>query len=1072
MTYNTRTRAVVRGILAGAAIFAIAPALGAAPAITAGNWGGVTSPVYGTSESGVYKGAELFAGPRKFADGQYYHGVLPNGRIVKPAGTSIQIGMDPLGLALTPDGHFLITSNDDERNGSLDRPTGSSLQSDINRGGYSLSVVDARTMKVVSQIASGPVYVGLQVTGRGPYTVWASGGPSNSIKLFDLSTAGSISSKDQEIVIPPTLPANRGYVSHYVPGKAFDTEDADGNKPPIPIGFDRENGGQITFPAGSALSPDGRFLYVACNADNSVAVINTGSRKVVRQVPVGYFPFGVSVTADGSRVLVSNWGITEYKYYDPEYDTSGKLIALHATPDNQPDGYYVPPTDTKGAHPKTSSVSILSAPGGDGARLTSVRSVYHGKPLDALYQVGDTHPSGIVIVSRPAANGAPAMEAAYVTKANSDSIGIIIPGETGRIPEVDLSPIHMTLADGHPVHGAYPNAIAYSPKSRRLYVAEAGLNSVAVLDASDLRKPKLVGRIPTGWYPTGVAVSPDGRYLYVVNAKGIGEDINPRTPVPGENHATGTESFADSNYVFGSVQQVDLAAVHPDNTSVLGYNFAYHKPANTEIVPEGGKPSPKINHVFFILHENKSFDSMLGNMDGRFGPYASLNYNNPDGSPFSSPQYTGVDRNLQALANAFATAVNYYSDSEESDAGHQFAASGTASDYTEKTLLEKGGRGSLVQKHMEPEDYPEGGYIFNNAARHHVNFKMFGDLIRIAGTDDGNNVPTVINDPTSGLAGLPLLNDDKTAISDPLETAGDVDSRTVGLGRSFFLAMPVLAILGGKNANGEARIDPNYPGYNFNISDQRRAKEFIQDFDRMVRQGTLPRFVYLYQPNDHTGGIKAPNKAEVGGAPMQQVGDGDVGLGMVVDHIMKSRVYYRPETGQGSAIFITDDDAQGCLDHIHPHRTPLVVVSPYAKPAYTAKRHYVTASIVKTEDLLLGLPPNNDGDLFATDLRDMFQPTYNGLTADDVTFNKVVRYQPSTEGLHVWELISRLDDSAPDRDSYRIARLGRISAQADALHDEAARNGTLQTAAYREEQDAIYDLAARIVAMPAARDDD
>ncbi len=55
------------------------------------------------------------------------------------------------------------------------------------------------------------------------------------------------------------------------------------------------------------------------------------------------------------------------------------------------------------------------------------------------------------------------------------------------------------------------------------------------------------------------------------------------------------------------------------------------------------------------------------------------------------------------------------------------------------------------------------------------------------------------------------------------------------------------------------RLDHEYPGYNFNISDQRRAQEFIKDFDRMVAAGTLPTFLYIYQPNDHTGGIQAPN---------------------------------------------------------------------------------------------------------------------------------------------------------------------------------------------------------------------
>ena len=79
------------------------------------------------------------------------------------------------------------------------------------------------------------------------------------------------------------------------------------------------------------------------------------------------------------------------------------------------------------------------------------------------------------------------------------------------------------------------------------------------------------------------------------------------------------------------------------------------------------------------------------------------------------------------------------------------------------------------------------------------------------------------------------------------------------MGQSYFLSLPVLAILGTNNANNEPRLDQNYPGYNFNISDQRRAMEFISDFDRMVQKGTLPQFLYIYQPNDHTGKVQASN---------------------------------------------------------------------------------------------------------------------------------------------------------------------------------------------------------------------
>ena len=1027
------------------------------------NWGAVVAPVFGTAQTGTYAGAELFAAPNQF-DGDYYHGVLPNGRIVRPAGVSVQVGTNPLGARLTPDGKFLITSNDDERETGL-----ISLKNAANRGGYSLSVINTATMAIASQInTAGRLFVGLQVTGAGPYRVWASGGPDHDVKLFTVSTGGVISvGSPAHIPIAPVLPANAGYVSNYTPGPALDTADAAGNKPAVPSGFSRTGSTQLTFPAGSALSPDGRFLYVACNADNSLAVIDTGTLGVVRRIPVGYFPYDVAVSGDGTAVFVSNWGITAYKFATPTYDAAGLLTGIAPTGPNAPAGYFVPHTSVAGPNPKTSSVSVISVPGADGAAAALAGSIYQGHALDDLFHVGDTHPSATALVTRKH------QRVLYVTKSNSDAIGLINlergrSGETDDdgdeadedVSEFDLAPLHVQGVSPK-VHGAYPNALAVSPDQTRVYVAEAGINAVAVLDTTKPMHPRLLGRIATGWYPSGLALSSDGRTLYIVNAKGVAEDVTPGSPAPPATSAAPFVSI-DSNYIFGSVQKVDLSTTQVSASAVARNNFALADNLDTSVVPLGGKPSAVITHVFFILHENKTFDSMLGDQ-AHFGPYASSTFTRADGATFQNLQYTPIATNTRTLARSFATAVNYYSDAEESDAGHQFAASGTATDFTEKTLLVKAGRGLLVNKNFEPEDYPEAGYIFNNAARHGIAFKDYGALIRIEGTDTGTSTPTFLNDPLSGKAGYPTN-------PMPLVNVGDVTTATRGRGQSYFLSLPVLAILGSVNPNGEPRLDGDYPGYNFNISDQRRALEFIKDFDRMAAAGTLPKFVYIYQPNDHTGGVQAKNVPAPTNA--QQVEDGDVALGMVVQHIMKSPVYYDAKTGTGSAIFVTYDDAQSTMDHIHPHRTPLVAISPYAKAGYIGTKHYSTASIVKTEELLLGLPPENLGDLLATDLRDLFQPLYNGITADALTFNRIAAYQPSVEGRRVWALVKGLETSSPDRDSRRLGALGRLSMAADRLHAQAVATHTDRTRGYRASQRALYKAAQTIVKTGRPKDID
>jgi YVTN family beta-propeller protein len=929
------------------ALFLISGVLLAQPTtpITAGNWGNVTTPIYGTFQAGAYAGAELFPGPNQF--GYYYAGVLPNGRKVIPSGFStIQVGMNPVASVLTPDTHYLIVANSTER-----QPAYNSYRSTTNTGGYSLTVIDNTTLSVVSELrTSGSLYTGLIATGFGPYTIYASGGAGNDVKVFTL-TNGTLTST-YSIPIPPLL---TNTPSSYSPATSTALFAAHGYL---------STGAKSTFPAGMQASPDGRFLYVACNTDNSLAVIDTYQKAVVQQLPTGNFPYGVAISDDGTRIYTTNWGVTNYQF---------------ASPSPSPLTFTVPT-----ANP--AAVSQFRAPNANGYNLTSTGAIANNPKLDDLNQVGGAHPSAIVTTH----NQATGIEMLYYTKSNNDSLGVVRLDQYRVLPDFDLAPISLTLADSHKVHGAYPTALVASPDASKLYIVESGINSVAVLDISRPQTPVLLGRISTGWYPTALSLTADGRFLFITNAKGIGEDLNPFIATGGANRppsGIASDLSTDSTSIFGMVQVVQVSGFTFDNTTVLANNYAMNTPADTSVVPAGGAASTKIKHVFVIVHDNKTFDSVLGALPSRFGTFSSQTFQNLTGASYFNPQFAAVTPNLQSLAKNFSTAVNFYSDAEESNAGAQFLASGTATDYTEKTLLNAGGRALLANRNAEPEDYPEGGYIFNNAARNGITFKDYGFLTTVAGSDNGTSLP-------AGLLGAPLLQDDNATLTSPLVNGGDTTSPTTGLGEKYFLTSPALAVLGEKNSNGEPRLDPNYPGINFNISDQRRALEFMRDFDRMVADRTLPQLIYIYQPNDAGGLTQASNTGSVmTNAALQQTADSDIALGMVVSHLIDSTVYYDPQSNTGSAIFITNASSQTALDHISPHRNLLVTVSPFAKTGYLATRHYSTASVVKTAELLLGLPPNNLGDLFATDLRDMFQSTYNGIGNGNITLT-----QPATIG--------------------------------------------------------------------------
>ena len=115
-----------------------------------------------------------------------------------------------------------------------------------------------------------------------------------------------------------------------------------------------------------------------------------------------------------------------------------------SAPNNLPDGFYVPVTNTSGINPKTSSISILNAPGGDGSQLSLVRSVYQGHPIDELNTVGDTHPSATAILE----NGN--VRLLYVTKTNSDSLGVINLDNNQSLDDIDLSPLRLAASRGMP----------------------------------------------------------------------------------------------------------------------------------------------------------------------------------------------------------------------------------------------------------------------------------------------------------------------------------------------------------------------------------------------------------------------------------------------------------------------------------------------------------------------------------------------------------------------------------------------------------------------------------------------
>ncbi len=887
-----------------------------------------------------------------------YNVILPNGRTVAPVGKSVVVGMNALGVALSPDEKYAIVSNDDEREG-----VAVSRYSPVH-GGYSLTVVNTATMRVTDNFTATGIKFFLGVVAvkdpahPGQTLVIASGGGNDVVYFFQLDPAGKLQQETPPLQTMPPVPL-----------------------PLHPLYANANH----AFPGWITLSANRRIAYVVNNLGNAVTDIDIATRRAMhapQAQTVGYFPYAAAVA--GHHLYVTNPGLSMYE--------------------NLPQPVRYPQFATVAPAPQdASSLRVLPLAPSGAIEGAAVGSLSLDATPDGVQNVGGAQPSAIAISK----NG----RYAYVCMTNVDRIAIV---DLLGVPHV-VGGLELGLFDKSPF-GMQPNAIVRSPDGKRIYVALAGLNAIAVLDA---RKPShlhRLGLIPTGWYPTALTISQNGRYLYVANAKGFGQEPGFEGALPSRTGAGGHVFLVgeNSNVIWATLEKIDLRKLPLKATtlSTLQYTRLPLRAAANPMVPalRSLQRSRFIKHVVFILEENKTYDAMLGDLtDAQGQPYGK-------GDPSLVSFGESVTPNLHALAREFGLAVNLYADGDESDVGHQFAAAGIASAYSEKTLLVKAGRYPLINKNQDAEDYPRAGYIFNNASRGGLTYRDYGDLVRLSGYDEGGALDPRADDPN-------------------FRNQNDQTAPTSGLGGLYSLNVVAPAVLGG-------HIDLNYPGWNLRIRDIRRASEYIADFHNQP----MPDLTYIWLPDDH-GGVGA----DIPPLP-EEVADGDRALGAIVDFLS-----HQPEW-DSTAIFITADDAQSSRDHVSEHRTYAIVVSPYARRHYTGSTHLSTVSILKTEEELLGLPPLSLGDMLATDMADFFTVT----AADAAPYNTmpVPAQTASIEGRRIAALLAFTGQSGPDADVQRSARIIDLSRQADNL---AARRAGTPARQYEAAQQALYAAGLRIV---------
>jgi YVTN family beta-propeller protein len=229
-----------------------------------------------------------------------------------------------------------------------------------------------------------------------------------------------------------------------------------------------------SYPYGVSVSPDGTKVYVANYGSNSVSVINTATNTVMATVAVGSYPYGVSVSPDGTKVYVANWGSNSVSVINTATNTVMATVAVGSYPYGvsvSPDG-----TNVYAANVGSNSVSVIN---------TATNTVM------ATVAVG-TYPTGVSV--------SPDGTKVYVTNGGWNSVSVI---------NTATNTVMATV-----VVGSSPYGVSVSPDGTKVYVAKYGSNSVSVINTAT---NTVMATVAVGSGPFGLSVSPDGTKVYVAN---------------------------------------------------------------------------------------------------------------------------------------------------------------------------------------------------------------------------------------------------------------------------------------------------------------------------------------------------------------------------------------------------------------------------------------------------------------------------------------------------------------------------------------------------------------------------
>jgi YVTN family beta-propeller protein len=778
----------------------------------------------------------------------------PVNQLVTPAGTLVELpDMRPNALALSPDGQLLVTAGHTHELLVLAPATGAILQH-----------VPFPSDKTPPQAPVSPLI--LQPDKRAQLSFTGLAFSPDGSRIYLANVNGDIKvftiGKDQKVSPLCSLalpPAN-------APRRAEE------------------------IPAGIAVSPDGKRLYVALNLSNRLAELDAATGEVLRLWDVGVEPFGVVLA--GHKAYVSNWG---------------------------------------GRRPDT---ECMVGPAGRGtlARVDARGIACEGSVsvIELIPQLSTTNSQAATILTGLHACAlalSPDHRWIIVANAGSDTLSVI---DTRADEVVETICARRNPAD---LFGAQPNALAFDQSGKTLFVCNGTQNAVALFQFQP-GKTEWLGLIPVGWFPAAAVHDARRNAIYVANIKAIS---------PGRLRASDGKREFHSTQFYGSLSLVPVppAKTLGTFTCTALANLRYPLLAQAKLPPRAGAPARPVpervgepsvfHHVLYILKENCAYDQILGDVAAG------------NGDPKLCVFGGRITPNQHKLVREFALLDNTYCCSILSADGHEWATSAMATDYMERSFA---GWPRSYPAGNQPEErdalaYSPAGFIWDNVLAHDKTLRDFGEftLSHVQWTNPARTSPPSFMDCY----------------------------------RDFLTGSNAIAMWSEPSVEGlRSCVETNTIGWALNVPDAFRARQFIRALHGFEQSGRLPDLTILWLPNDHTSGVRSGCPT-----PAAYAADNDLAFGHVVEAVSHSPFW------KDTCIFAIEDDPQNGWDHVSGYRTTAYVVSPYTKRGAVVHTQYNHTSLLRTVELILGLPPMNQMDATATPMFDCFtnMPDFTAFTA-------------------------------------------------------------------------------------------